>query len=256
MVRIHQRAPTKPNLPNVTEIEARGVSCLIRLGRALVVQALSSRARWSLQPIVVAHCALPVSNPRRLRLPLCAARSRRGIPYVSPTGPFRRLLSASCCNRSRLSTGECRRVRQSHRSHRSHQRHYHQSPRHPAPSAGVVFERTPAGNVSVQEVEVYCESCPDGPGIVLTDSDGVYSFGEVAQRPHPFVGGETRIQAWRNRTRWVPVVLAGWAGWMSQSEARRDSTSNWFGSSVHLLLPTPRSLRRIDVVGDFWFAAA
>ena len=23
------------------------------------------------------------------------------------------------------------------------------------------------------------ESCPDGPGIVLTDSDGVYSFGEV-----------------------------------------------------------------------------
>ena len=58
----------------------------------------------------------------------------------------------------------------------------------PGTLSGVVFERTAAGNVSVEEVEVYCESCSDGPGIVFTDSDGVYSFGEVGNgRSHLLV---------------------------------------------------------------------
>jgi len=44
--------------------------------------------------------------------------------------------------------------------------------------SGIVYETTPAGRVSVPEVEVYCDSCgsPDGHTFATTDSDGAYRF--------------------------------------------------------------------------------
>ena len=44
--------------------------------------------------------------------------------------------------------------------------------------SGVVFEVTPAGNVPLEGVTVYCDPCgpPDGHSFRSTGADGVYSF--------------------------------------------------------------------------------
>ena len=53
--------------------------------------------------------------------------------------------------------------------------------------SGVVFEATPEGNVPIEGVEVYCDSCgsPVGHTFANTDADGFYSFAWAANGVHP-----------------------------------------------------------------------
>ena len=52
--------------------------------------------------------------------------------------------------------------------------------------SGVAFEVTPAGNVPLDDVQVYCDSCgfPDGHSWRHTDDKGEYSFNEVFNGPN------------------------------------------------------------------------
>ena len=53
--------------------------------------------------------------------------------------------------------------------------------------SGVVFEITDAGQVPIEGVEVYCDSCgsPDGHTFVYTDSHGFYSLSWTTNGVHP-----------------------------------------------------------------------
>lgn len=53
--------------------------------------------------------------------------------------------------------------------------------------SGVVFEITPAGQVPIEGVEVYCDSCgsPDGHTFVYTDANGFYSLSWTLNGVHP-----------------------------------------------------------------------
>ena len=53
--------------------------------------------------------------------------------------------------------------------------------------SGVVFETTETGQVPVQGVEIYCDSCgsPDGHTFVYTDPDGFYSLSWAIDGVHP-----------------------------------------------------------------------
>jgi hypothetical protein len=53
--------------------------------------------------------------------------------------------------------------------------------------SGVVFEITPAGQVPIEGVEVYCDSCgsPDGHTFVYTDASGFYSLAWTFNGVHP-----------------------------------------------------------------------
>jgi hypothetical protein len=52
--------------------------------------------------------------------------------------------------------------------------------------SGTVFEIADAGNVPLEGVEVYCDSCgsPDGHTSVYTDADGVYNLGWAINGVH------------------------------------------------------------------------
>ncbi len=53
--------------------------------------------------------------------------------------------------------------------------------------SGVVFEITAAGQVPIEGVEIYCDSCgsPDGHTFVYTDADGFYSLSWTPNGVHP-----------------------------------------------------------------------
>jgi len=53
--------------------------------------------------------------------------------------------------------------------------------------SGVVFEMTETGQVPVEGVEIYCDSCgsPDGHTFVNTDADGFYSLAWALDGVHP-----------------------------------------------------------------------
>jgi len=53
--------------------------------------------------------------------------------------------------------------------------------------SGVVFETTETGQVPVEGVEIYCDSCgsPDGHTFVYTDPDGFYSLAWTIDGVHP-----------------------------------------------------------------------
>jgi hypothetical protein len=62
----------------------------------------------------------------------------------------------------------------------------------PAPAvtyilSGVVFEVTDAGEVPIEGVELYCDSCgsPEGHTFVNTDADGFYSLAYAHDGSHP-----------------------------------------------------------------------
>ena len=53
--------------------------------------------------------------------------------------------------------------------------------------SGMVFEVAPQGQVPIEGVEVYCDSCgsPQGHTFTYTDSDGTYSFSWTSVGPNP-----------------------------------------------------------------------
>jgi len=53
--------------------------------------------------------------------------------------------------------------------------------------SGMVFEMTATGQVPVEGVEIYCDSCgsPDGHTFVNTDADGFYSLAWAIDGVHP-----------------------------------------------------------------------
>jgi hypothetical protein len=53
--------------------------------------------------------------------------------------------------------------------------------------SGVVFELTEAGQVPIEGVEVYCDSCgsPEGHTFVYTDANGFYSLDWARNGGHP-----------------------------------------------------------------------
>lgn len=53
--------------------------------------------------------------------------------------------------------------------------------------SGMVFESTPAGQVPIEGVEIYCDSCgsPDGHTFVDTDANGFYSLSWAVNGIHP-----------------------------------------------------------------------
>ena len=53
--------------------------------------------------------------------------------------------------------------------------------------SGMVFEMTEDGQVPVEGVEIYCDSCgsPDGHTFVYTDASGLYSLAWAADGVHP-----------------------------------------------------------------------
>jgi hypothetical protein len=53
--------------------------------------------------------------------------------------------------------------------------------------SGVVFEMTAAGQMPIEGVEVYCDSCgsPSGHTFVHTDANGFYSLAWAMNGPHP-----------------------------------------------------------------------
>jgi carboxypeptidase family protein len=53
--------------------------------------------------------------------------------------------------------------------------------------SGVVFDMTDTGQVPVEGVEIYCDSCgsPDGHTWVYTDADGFYSLAWAVDGVHP-----------------------------------------------------------------------
>jgi hypothetical protein len=55
--------------------------------------------------------------------------------------------------------------------------------------SGVVFEITTAGQVPIEGVEVYCDSCgsPTGHTSVHTDADGIYSLAWALNGVHPLL---------------------------------------------------------------------
>jgi hypothetical protein len=55
--------------------------------------------------------------------------------------------------------------------------------------SGLVYELTEAGQVPIEGVEVYCDSCgsPDGHTFVDTDADGFYSLSWTTNGVHPLL---------------------------------------------------------------------
>ena len=53
--------------------------------------------------------------------------------------------------------------------------------------SGLVYELTEAGQVPIEGVEVYCDSCgsPDGHTFVYTDATGFYSLSWTTNGVHP-----------------------------------------------------------------------
>jgi hypothetical protein len=95
-----------------------------------------------------------------------------------------------------------------------------QSPTSPTPSAtnstlsGVVFEIVAGGNVGVEGVEVYCDSCgPVGHSHRFTDGTGAYDFGEVA------IGNPLLVLSKPGYTLARPVELYPGTGWMGAIRA-------------------------------------
>jgi hypothetical protein len=55
--------------------------------------------------------------------------------------------------------------------------------------SGMVFEMTAAGQVPIEGVEIYCDSCgsPDGHTFVHTDANGFYSLAWAKNGLHPLL---------------------------------------------------------------------
>ncbi len=55
--------------------------------------------------------------------------------------------------------------------------------------SGVVYEVTPNGQVPVEDVELYCDSCgsPTGHTFTSTDANGFYSFSWAQNGVHPLL---------------------------------------------------------------------